>query len=187
MDNLEVKRHTLSHVLAAAVQELYPHAKFGIGPAIDNGFYYDIDFGTTKISDTDLAKLEKAMRRIISRKPKMTKRTVSRADALKWAKDNKQTYKVELIEDLPKDEEVTFYDLGDAFTDLCKGPHAKDTSDLGVFKLDHIAGAYWRGDEKGKCSPAFTVSPSLPKKSLRHMRRDRRKPKNATIVRLAPS
>lgn len=148
MDNLEVKRHTLSHVLAAAVQELYPHAKFGIGPAIDNGFYYDIDFGTTKISDTDLAKLEKAMRRIISRKPKMTKRTVSRADALKWAKDNKQTYKVELIEDLPKDEEVTFYDLGDAFTDLCKGPHAKDTSDLGVFKLDHIAGAYWRGDEK---------------------------------------
>ena len=148
MKEIEKMRHTLSHVLAAAVKELYPHAKFGIGPAIDDGFYYDIDFGDTKISDSDLNKIEKKMREIASRKLPMTKHTVSRADALKWAKDHKQTYKVELIEDLPKDEEVTFYDLGDAFTDLCKGPHAKDTSDLGVFELDHIAGAYWRGDEK---------------------------------------
>lgn len=148
MKDIEKKRHTLSHVLAAAVQDLYKDVKFGIGPAIDNGFYYDIDFGKTKVTDADLQKIEKKMREIMSRKLKMTKRTVSRTDALKWAKDNKQTYKVELIEDLPKDEEVTFYDLGDAFTDLCKGPHAKDTSNLGVFKLDHIAGAYWRGDEK---------------------------------------
>lgn len=148
MNDLEKMRHTLSHVLAAAVKEMYPDAKFGIGPAIDNGFYYDIDFGKAKISDADLAKIEKKMRGIAKRNLKMAKRTVSRSEALKWAKDNKQDYKVELINDLPEDEEVTFYDLGDVFTDLCKGPHAKDTSDLGVFKLDHIAGAYWRGDEK---------------------------------------
>lgn len=148
MNNLEEKRHTLSHVLAAAVQELYPDVKFGIGPAIDNGFYYDIDFGNTKISDADLTKIEQKMRTIIKRKLPMTKRVISRDEALKWAKSSKQKYKVELIEELPDDEEISFYDLGDIFTDLCKGPHAKDTSDLGVFKLDHIAGAYWRGDEK---------------------------------------
>lgn len=148
MNDLEKMRHTLSHVLAAAVKEMYPDAKFGIGPAIDNGFYYDIDFGKAKISDADLAKIEKKMRGIAKRNLKMAKRTVSRSEALKWAKDNKQDYKVELINDLPENEEVTFYDLGDVFTDLCKGPHAKDTSDLGVFRLDHIAGAYWRGDEK---------------------------------------
>ena len=148
MNELENMRHTLSHVLAAAVKELYPDVKFGIGPAIDNGFYYDIDFGSTKLSDTDLPKIEKKMRELIARKLPMTKRSISRADALKWAKDNNQDYKVELIEDLPEDEEVTFYDLGDVFVDLCKGPHAEDTSNLGVFKLDHIAGAYWRGDEK---------------------------------------
>ena len=148
MNDLETKRHTLSHVLAAAIQELYKDVKFGIGPAIDTGFYYDIDFGDTKVNDEDLKKIEKKMRSIIARKLKMTKRVVSRDEALKWAKDNNQTYKVDLIENLPEDEEVSFYDLGDIFTDLCKGPHAKDTSDLGVFKLDHIAGAYWRGDEK---------------------------------------
>ncbi len=148
MNNLEKMRHSLSHVLAAAVKELYPDVKFGIGPAIDNGFYYDIDFGDTKISDADLTKIEKKMRSIIARNLKLKKRTVSRAEALKWAKDGGQIYKVELIEELPTGEEVSFYDLGDVFTDLCKGPHVKDTSNLGVFKLDHIAGAYWRGDEK---------------------------------------
>ena len=148
MNELENMRHTLSHVLAAAVQELHPDAKFGIGPAIDNGFYYDIDFGTTKVSDADLPKIEKKMREIVARKLELKKRIVPRDEALKWAKDNNQTYKTELIEELPEGEEVSFYDLGDVFTDLCKGPHAKDTSNLGVFKLDHIAGAYWRGDEK---------------------------------------
>ncbi len=148
MNDLENKRHTLSHVLAAAVKDLYKDVKFGIGPAIDNGFYYDIDFGKTKITDADLAKIEKKMRSIIKQNLAMTKRVATREEALKWAKDNKQKYKIELIEELPKDEEVTFYDLGDIFTDLCKGPHAKNTKDLGAFKLDHIAGAYWRGDEK---------------------------------------
>ena len=148
MDNLEKMRHTLSHVLAAAVRELYPTASFGIGPAINNGFYYDIDFGDTKISDTDLSKIEKKMRGIVARKLDMTKRVVSKTEALNWARDHQQNYKIELIEELPEDAEISFYDLGDVFTDLCKGPHVKNTKDVGAFKLVRVAGAYWRGDEK---------------------------------------
>ncbi len=148
MNNLEPMRHTLSHVLAAAVKELYPDAKFGIGPAIDNGFYYDIDFGDTKISDADLSKIEKKMRGLIKRKLTMTQREATKSEALDWARDNKQDYKIELIEELPEKEKITFYDMGDIFTDLCKGPHVKDLSETGPFKLIRIAGAYWRGDEK---------------------------------------
>ena len=148
MEELEKMRHTLSHVLAAAVKELYPHAKFGIGPAIDDGFYYDIDFGETKISDTDLAKIEKKMYNIVKRKLPMTKRAVSKSEALNWARDQKQDYKIELIEELPEGEELSFYDMGDLFTDLCKGPHVSDLSKTGPFKLVRVAGAYWRGDEK---------------------------------------
>ena len=148
MDKIEEMRHTLSHVLAAAVRELYPHAKFGIGPAIENGFYYDIDFGDTKISDADLNKIEKKMRGIIARKLPMTKRVVSKDEALNWARDEKQDYKIELIKELPESAEISFYDMGDLFTDLCKGPHVKDLSEIGPFKLVRIAGAYWRGDEK---------------------------------------
>ena len=148
MDKLEEMRHTLSHVLAAAVRELYPHAKFGIGPAIENGFYYDIDFGKTKLSDADLAKIEKKMRGIIARKLPMTKRVVTKSEALNWARDEKQDYKIELIKELPESAEISFYDMGDLFTDLCKGPHVKDLSEIGPFKLIRIAGAYWRGDEK---------------------------------------
>ena len=148
MNNLEEMRHTLSHVLAAAVRELYPDAKFGIGPAIDDGFYYDIDFGKAKISDTDLPKIEKKMRAIIKRNLPMTRRVSSRDEALKWAKDHKQDYKVELITELPEDEEISFYDMEDLFTDLCKGPHVNKLSETGPFKLVRVAGAYWRGDEK---------------------------------------
>ncbi len=147
-DNLEKMRHTLSHILAAAVQELYPTATFGIGPAIDTGFYYDIDFGKTKISDADLEKIEKKMRGIVSRKLPMEKRVVPKMEALNWARDRKQKYKIELIEDLPEGSEISFYDMGDLFTDLCKGPHVKDTGEVGAFKLIRVAGAYWRGDEK---------------------------------------
>ena len=148
MQNLEEMRHTLSHVLAAAVRELYPHAKFGIGPAIDNGFYYDIDFGKTKISDTDLPKIEKKMREIIKRKLPMTKRTVTKSEALDWARDHEQDYKIELIEELPEKETISFYDTENLFSDLCKGPHVKNLSETGPFKLVRVAGAYWRGDEK---------------------------------------
>lgn len=148
MKDLEKMRHTLSHVLAAAVKELYGNVAFGIGPAIDNGFYYDIDFGDTKISDSDLAKIEKRMHAIVSAKLPMEKRVVSKTEALNWARDNNQKYKIELIEDLPEDSEISFYDMGDLFTDLCKGPHVKNTSEVGFFKLIRVAGAYWRGDEK---------------------------------------
>lgn len=153
-EQLEKMRHTLSHVLAAAVQELYPTAIFGIGPAIENGFYYDIDFDETKVSDSDLAKIEKKMRGIIARGCQMVRREVSREEALSWAKSKGQKYKVELIEELPESETISFYDLVDPktgevlFTDLCKGPHLEDLSEIGAFKLDRLAGAYWRGDEK---------------------------------------
>ncbi|MBQ3292899.1 threonine--tRNA ligase [Candidatus Saccharibacteria bacterium] len=146
--DLEPMRHTLSHVLAAAVKELYPDAKFGIGPAVDDGFYYDIDFGKTKVTDADLAKIEKKMHEIVAKNLPMTKRSVKKSEAMDWARDHKQDYKIELIEELPEKEEISFYDLGDVFADLCKGPHVKNTNDIGAFKLTRIAGAYWRGDEK---------------------------------------
>ena len=146
--DLDSMRHTLSHVLAAAVLELYPDAKFGIGPSVDDGFYYDIDFGATKVTDTDLTKIEQKMHAIVAKNLPMTKRTSTKSDALDWARDHKQDYKIELIEELPEGEEISFYDLGDVFTDLCKGPHVENTNDVGAFKLTRIAGAYWRGDEK---------------------------------------
>ncbi len=152
-DKKEKMRHTLSHVLAAAVKELYPTTTFGIGPAIENGFYYDMDFQGEKVSDADLKKIEKKMRGIIARKCKMRKREVSREEALDWASQNGQKYKTELIEELPEGEKITFYDLVDPegkvlFEDLCKGPHVEDLSEIGAWQLDKIAGAYWRGDEK---------------------------------------
>ena len=151
---VEKMRHSLSHVLAAAVRELYPTTTFGVGPAIENGFYYDIDFGGEKVSDTDLEKIEKKMRGLVKRGLQMVRREVSREEALEWAKENNQKYKVELIEELPADEPITFYDLKDEqsgevlFSDLCKGPHVEDLGKIGAFRLDRIAGAYWRGDEK---------------------------------------
>ena len=144
------QRHTLSHVLAAAVKRIYSGTttlQFGVGPAIDNGFYYDIDFGGVKVSDEDLKKIEKEMRKIIAQKQKMVYSEKSRDEALKWAEKNGQKFKTELINDLPDDETISFYTLGE-FEDLCKGPHVEDTGKVGAFKLDKVAGAYWRGDEK---------------------------------------
>ena len=147
--DLEKMRHSLSHIMAAAIQELYPDVKFGIGPAIENGFYYDIDFGKTKISEEDLPKIEKKMRGIITRNLPIERAVKSRKEALEWARETGQDYKFELINELPADEEISFYTLGD-FIDLCRGPHLKNTGEVGVFKLDKIAGAYWRGDEKNE-------------------------------------
>lgn len=146
--DLEKMRHTLSHVLAAAVGELYPTVMFGIGPAIDEGFYYDIDFGENKVSDTDLIKIEQKMREIIAENLEMTKENMSRTDALNWARENKQQYKIELIENLSESEEISFYNLGKRFKDLCRGPHIKNTAEIKAFKLVRVAGAYWQGDEK---------------------------------------
>lgn len=152
-NNINKMRHTLSHVLAAAVRELYPTTTFGVGPSIDNGFYYDIDFGDAKVSDADLAKIEKKMRGIIAQGCKMVRREESRENALAWAKENNQKYKVELINDLPEDEQISFYDMVTPdgkvlFADLCKGPHVESMKEIGAFKLIRVAGAYWRGDEK---------------------------------------
>ena len=150
---VERMRHTLSHVMAAAVKELYPDAKFGIGPAIDNGFYYDIDFGDAKISDIDLPRIEKKMRGIIQHKFEMVRSEKTREEALNWAISDGQTLKKELIEELPESETISFYtmttkDGKEVFSDLCKGPHVENSDDIGPFKLIRVAGAYWRGDEK---------------------------------------
>ena len=150
IQNVEKMRHSLSHIMAAAIKRLYSDTttiQFGIGPAIDNGFYYDIDFGGQKISEEDFKKIEKEMRKIIAQKLPIVRSERSRAEALKWAKDNGQKYKEELINDLPEDEVISFYTLGD-FEDLCRGPHVENTGEVGVFKLEKVAGAYWRGDEK---------------------------------------
>lgn len=146
-------RHTLSHVLAAAVLELYPTTKFGIGPAIEEGFYYDMDFGSEKITEGDLAKIEKKMRGIIKRGFKMERSEKSRNDALTWAIERKQDLKKELIDELPESETISFYTMVDSqekvvFEDLCKGPHIEKAKEIGAFKLTKVAGAYWRGDEK---------------------------------------
>lgn len=153
-EQVEKMRHTLSHVLAAAVKELYPTTTFGIGPATENGFYYDMDFGGTRVSDEDLKKIEKKMRGLIARGCEMVRREVPRAEAIEWAKENGQKYKLELIEEMPEGETISFYDLKDTkkkeivFTDLCKGPHLENLKEVGAFQLTRIAGAYWRGDEK---------------------------------------
>lgn len=148
--NVMKMRHTLSHIMAAAIKNLYSDTttiQFGIGPAIDNGFYYDIDFGDMKISEDNFGKIEKEMRKIIAQKLPLVREEKSRAEALKWAEENGQKYKTEIINDLPEDEVISFYTLGD-FTDLCRGPHVEDTGKVGAFKLEKVAGAYWRGDEK---------------------------------------
>ena len=153
--NVMKMRHTLSHVLAAALVEMYPGVQFGVGPATATGFYYDIDLSEVKdvegnvmkITDADLPKIQKKMYSIINKKFDLVYSEKSREEALAWVKENHQKYKVELIEDLPGSEIISFYQLGD-FTDLCKGPHVENTGKVGAFKLIKVAGAYWRGDEK---------------------------------------
>ena len=149
--NLETMRHSLSHIMAAAVKNLYSGTtttvKFGVGPAVENGFYYDIDFGETKVTEDDLKKIEKEMHKIVNRAEKFVCREASREEALEWAKENGQDYKAELIAEIPEGEKITFYAMG-GFEDLCRGPHVEDTSKVGAFKLMRISGAYWKGDEK---------------------------------------
>lgn len=141
-------RHTASHILAQAVKRLWPEAKLAIGPAIDKGFYYDIDMEHTLIPE-DLGKIEKEMSRIVKENLPITKSVMSRQEAIEFFKSKNEDYKVELIEDLPEDAVISCYSQGD-FIDLCAGPHVASTGKVKAFKLQSIAGAYWRGDEKNK-------------------------------------
>ncbi|MDK2899448.1 MAG: threonyl-tRNA synthetase [Patescibacteria group bacterium] len=168
-NKLHMMRHSLAHITAAAVQKNWPDAKFGVGPVIENGFYYDIDLGDTKISKVDFAKIEKSMREIIKYGDDFEKIELPIDKAIAWAKENNQPYKEELLNDLKRsgttiakdinaeelgiatDDEsiiknVTFYKNGN-FMDLCRGPHIENTKEVGVFKLMSVAGAYWRGKE----------------------------------------
>ena len=169
-DKLYAMRHSLAHIMATAVQQLWPDAKFGVGPVVEHGFYYDIDLGETKISEQQFNKIEKVMRRIIAEKQDFVCTKCPIDDAIQWAKDSHQPYKEELLNDLKragttvaKDldaaemgtitegdsalDEVSFYTNG-SFRDLCRGPHVANTSEVGAFKLMRVAGAYWRGNEK---------------------------------------
>lgn len=155
--------HTSAHILAHAVQNLYPGTKFAIGPAIDNGFYYDLDTDHTFIPE-DLEKIEEEMRKLAKSNLSLEKKLISRKEALDYFKANGQDYKVELIEDLPEDEILSIYTSGD-FVDLCKGPHLLETKEIKAIKLTSIAGAYWRGDEKNKMLQRI-YGISFPKKKL---------------------
>ena len=158
-------RHSLAHIMAAAVQRIYKDAKFGVGPAIEDGFYYDIDLGENKISEKNFNKIEKAMRRIIAEKQDFILSEMPIEEAIEWAKENNQPYKLELLNDLKNAgttdakllaegdfevgegaKTVTFYTNGN-YKDLCKGPHLSNTGEVGAFKLMRVAGAYWRGNE----------------------------------------
>ena len=166
---LHAMRHSLAHIMATAVQRLWPDAKFGVGPVVENGFYYDIDLGERKISDQQFAKIEKEMRKLIEYGDDFEHFMMPIDRAIEWARDGKQPYKEELLNDLKRSgttaakdldadelglategdaaiEEVSFYKNGN-FTDLCRGPHVANTKDVGAFKLLRVAGAYWRGKE----------------------------------------
>lgn len=147
-EGLEVYRHTCAHVLAQAIKNIYPTCKLAIGPVIDNGFYYDIDFNTP-ITQDDFAKIESEMNKIIKAKTPIERFELPRAEALKLMKKYKESYKAELINDLPEDAVISFYKQG-TFTDLCRGPHLPNTGKIKAFKLVSISGSYWRGNEKNK-------------------------------------
>jgi len=140
--------HSSAHVLAEAIQEIYPNAKFAIGPPVENGFYYDIDFGDQTIGEDDLEKIENKMIELAREKNEFTRKPVTKEEALAFYKDVDNEYKVELIEDLD-DGNITFYEQGN-FTDLCRGPHIPDTGLIKAVKLTSLAGAYWRGDENNE-------------------------------------
>lgn len=137
--------HSSAHLLAEALEELYPGVKFGIGPPIENGFYYDVDLGDRQIHESDLAAIEKKMKELAGQKNPYERKEISKADAVAYYKEKNDEYKLELLEDL-EDGSITFYTQGN-FTDLCRGPHVPDTAKIKAIKLLNIAGAYWRGDE----------------------------------------
>ena len=168
-EHLHAMRHSLAHITATAVKKLWPEAKFGVGPVVDNGFYYDIDLGELKISESDFKRIEKEMRSIVNQGQEFEHFDMPIDQAIDWARQNGQPYKEELLNDLKRSgttvakdldvselglattgdsavETVSFYKNGE-FVDLCRGPHAHNTKEVGAFKLQRVAGAYWRGKE----------------------------------------
>ena len=141
-------RHTASHIMAQAIKRLYPEVKLAIGPSVADGFYYDVD-SETPLATEDLEKIEKEMKKIVKEALPITRFTKSREEAIAYFKEKQEPYKVELIEDLPEDAEISFYQQGE-FVDLCAGPHLMNTKTVKAFKLTSLAGAYWRGSEKNK-------------------------------------
>ena len=141
-------RHTTSHIMAQALKRLYPDVKLAIGPSIADGFYYDVDSETPLTAD-DLTKIEAEMKKVVKEALPITRFTKSRQDAIEYFKEKDEPYKVELVEDLPEDAEISFYQQGE-FVDLCAGPHLMTTKPVKAFKLTSLAGAYWRGSEKNK-------------------------------------
>ncbi len=169
IDKLHPMRHSLAHIMATAILEIWPGAKLGVGPVVENGFYYDVDTGDQKISEEDFTKIEAKMAEIIKADQKFERLELPINEAIEWAENNNQPYKLELLNDLKREgttvakdldyetmgvatdsqaavDKVSFYKNGD-FTDLCRGPHVESTSKVGAFKLMRIAGAYWRGKE----------------------------------------
>jgi threonyl-tRNA synthetase len=167
---LYAMRHSLAHIMANAIQHLWPEAKFGVGPVVENGFYYDVDIPEVSLSEAEFDRIEAEMKKIIEAREPFERFTMNIGDAISWAQDNNQPYKLELLNDLQragttvakeldsaelglategesKVDEVSFYRNGD-FTDLCRGPHVEDTGKVGAFKLMRVSGAYWRGNEK---------------------------------------
>ena len=157
-----VYRHTASHVLAQAVKALFPQAKLAIGPAIENGFYYDFDCDTA-FSTEDFKKIEKEMERVVKANYPIVRSEKPRAEAIAFMREKGEPYKVELIEDLPEDAVISFYTQGD-FTDLCAGPHLPSTGYVKAFKIMSVAGAYWRGSEKNKMLQRLYAT-AFPKKA----------------------
>jgi threonyl-tRNA synthetase len=189
---LQAMRHSLAHIMATAVQQLWPEAKFGVGPAVENGFYYDIDLGETKISEEDFYRIEDAMKAVIKDDLPFERFEMDIDEAIKWAQDYNQPYKEELLNDLKragttvaKDldaaelgtiasgdaavDKVSFYRNG-GFTDLCRGPHVESTGKVGAFKLMRVAGAYWRGnDQNAQMQRLYGAAFATPKELRQYL------------------
>ena len=163
---LHTLRHTAAHVMAQAIQHLFPGTKFAIGPAIDTGFYYDLE-SEHKFTNEDFPAIEKEMAKILKENLAIQKSSMSREEALAYFRERDQDYKVELIEDLPEDAQITFYTQGD-FTDLCRGPHVRSTGKVKAFKLMSVAGAYWRGDENRQMLQRIYGTAFYKKEELEH-------------------
>lgn len=191
-EHLHALRHSLAHITASAVKKLWPEAKFGVGPVVDNGFYYDIDLGELKISESDFKKIEKEMRTIINQGQEFDRFEMPVDQAIEWAQQNGQPYKEELLNDLKRSgttiakdldadelglatsgdaavENVSFYKNGE-FVDLCRGPHVANTKEVGAFKLMRVAGAYWRGNEKNaQMQRLYGVAFETPEELAQHL------------------